>query len=299
MNARLVDPMAVLGLLNGYTRKLDRHDFPHGSIPERAAHFVPGTGDLRRHANLTGIVGSNAMGIDTFSFDAAQKHPLGTIAMDRFGRVFRYAQNAGVEVAPGKLYQNAAPIPDHLALTSVAEAIGAGGMDNPIVVTPAATGGAANLYAEGSLVVSDGLGKGYCYHVNGHAAITASTAFNLFLDPDDRVQVAFDSTTRYGLHHNAYKNLILVPTARTGLIVGVGVSACTALYYGWVQSRGIASVLINGTPAVTSPVANSATTTGAVDVWTTAAAAVTITPVGHMMQVGVSTKYNAVFLTID
>lgn len=299
MKAYLVDPLAALGLKLGYSRPLDRHDFPHGSIPNRAGMFVPGTGELRRHANLGVVVPGAATSVDTFSFHAAQQHPLGTLAVDKIGRVYRYACIGGVTAAVGKLYQQAAPIPDHLALTAVAEAIGAGSAADPITVTPGATAGAANLYSEGLLSISDGTGAGLAYRVSGHKAITASVAFNLYLDPDDRIAVALDSTSRYGLTHSVYQNIILVPTARTGVICGVAVSPATNGYYGWVQSRGPCAVLINGTPAVTSPVANSATTTGAVDVWTTAAAAVTITPVGHMMQVGVSTKFNVVFLNID
>lgn len=299
MKAYLVDPMAWAGMQAGYSRPLDRHDFPHGHIPDRVGLGVPGVGEMRRFANLGVLAPTHGTPVDTFSFLSTQSHPLGTVAVDRCGRVFRYQQAGAVTIAPGKLYQGAAPIPLHLALTAVAESIGAGSALDPIVVTPGATAGAANLYAEGYFNISDGTGVGYTYRVSSHPEITASVAFNLYLDPDDRINVALDTTSRYGLIHNPYKNTILVPTARTGLIVGVGVSVCTNAYYGWIQSRGPCGVLINGTPAVTSPVANSATTTGAVDVWTTAAAAVTITPVGHMMQVGVSTKYNMVMLTID
>lgn len=299
MKAYLTDPLAVLGLKLGYTRPLDRHDFPHGSIPDRAGLFIPGTGEMRRHANISALLGTGAVAVDTLSFTSDQKHPLGTVAVDRCGRVFRYTQAGGVDIVPGKLYQSAVAIPFHLALTAVAEAIGAGSQTDPIVVTPGATGGAANLYAEGTLVISDGTGVGYCYRVSGHPAITASVAFNLYLDPDDRIAVALDSTSRYGLIHNPWKNVLVTPTTNTGLIIGVGVSLLTTVYYGWVQSRGPAAVLINGTPSVTAPVANSVTTIGAVDIWTTAAAAVAVTPVGRMMQTGVSTKYNQVFLTID
>jgi hypothetical protein len=93
--------------------------------------------------------------------------------------------------------------------------------------------------------------------------------------------------------------VILVPTTATAKVAGVAGCILTSGEYGWLQTRGPCSVLINGTPAVTSPVVYSGTTTGAVDVWTTAAAAVTTEPIGHMMQVGVSTKFNFVFLTID
>jgi hypothetical protein len=201
------------------------------------------------------------------------------------------------------VYQSAAPIPDHLALTSAAQAVGDGGPGAPIVVTPAATGGAANLYAEGTLTVSVGPDPGRTYRIGGHPAITASVAFNLYLNRDDRVQVAWTTATHYGLHHNPYKTIIVTPTANTAKVVGVPASIIaantTAENYGWIQTRGACAVLINGTPAITAPVANSGTTIGAVDVWTTAAAAVAVTPVGYMMQVGVSTEYNAVFLTLD
>ena len=68
--------------------------------------------------------------------------------------------------------------------------------------------------------------------------------------------------------------------------------------YGWLQTWGVASCLINGTPAVTAPVVNSATTAGALDVWT-AAAQPTASLVGEMCQVGVSGKNNFVFLKIE
>jgi hypothetical protein len=68
--------------------------------------------------------------------------------------------------------------------------------------------------------------------------------------------------------------------------------------YGWIQTWGPVSALINGTPAVTAPVINSATTAGALDVWT-AAAQPTSSLVGEMMQVGVSGEANHVFLKID
>ena len=49
---------------------------------------------------------------------------------------------------------------------------------------------------------------------------------------------------------------------------------------------------------ITAPVMNGLTTAGSVDVWT-AAAQPTSNLLGHMMQVGVSTKYNFVYLAID
>jgi len=234
-----------------------------------------------------------ATGGGTFDSSSTQKHPLGTRAMTKDGRVFRYAVAGAVDTVAGSLYQQAAVVTAHLANTPPVVAVGA----TSFVYTPGAATGVANLYAEGYLQVDTTPGNGYTYLVSGHDAIASSTAFTLFLK--DPIQVALTASSRVGLMPNAYKNVIVCPTAITGRVAGVAPCIITATQYGWLQTRGPASVLINGTPAVTSPVANSGTTAGAVDVWTTAAAAVVVTPVGYMMQVGVSTKNNMVFLTID
>lgn len=230
---------------------------------------------------------------DTFSTGTSdQLHSLGTRGYTRDGRRFRYAQVAAATVA-GSLYQGAAPIANHLANTPPAVAIGA----TSFSYTPGATAGAANLYAEGYLQVDTTPGEGYTYVVSGHAAITSSTAFTLFLA--DPIQIALTTSSRVGLRHNLYKNAIVCPTTKTAQVVGVSPALIsTAAYYGWFQTWGPCSTLINGTPAVTAPVINSATTAGAVDVWT-AAAQPTSSLVGEMMQVGVSTKLNFVFLNID
>jgi hypothetical protein len=91
--------------------------------------------------------------------------------------------------------------------------------------------------------------------------------------------------------------VIQCPTAKTGPVVGVAAYVIKASQFGWLQTWGPCSVLINGTPAVTAPVINGGTTAGSVDVWTTAAQA-TASYLGEMMQVGVSTKNNFVFLKI-
>ena len=242
---------------------------------------------------MANLRGASISGQDIFTSSTTQQHLLGTYRETSDGRGFRYAQAGGVDTAAGKLYQSAAPIANHLANTPPAVAIGA----TSFVYTPGNTAGAANLYAEGYLQVDTTPGQGYTYQVSSHAAIVASTAFTLYLK--DAIQVALTTDSRVGLSHNPYKNVILVPTTNTGKVVGVAPTIIGDTEFGWLQTRGPASVLINGTPGITAPVANSGTTTGAVDVWTTAAAAVAVTPVGYMMQTGVSTKYNFVFLTID
>jgi hypothetical protein len=233
------------------------------------------------------------IGQDQFVSSATQLHPLGTVALGCDGvRMYRYAQAGASDLVAGNLLQAAAPLPNHLANTPPAVAIGG----TSFSYTPGATGGAENLYAEGFLQVDTTPGNGLMYQVSGHAAITASTAFTLKLA--EAIVVALTTSSRVGLHTHPYKNVIQTPTTITAKVVGAAGYVITAAQYGWVQTHGPAALLINGTPAITAPVINGATTAGTVDVWT-AAAQPTANLVGHMMQVGVSTKNNAVFLCID
>lgn len=231
-------------------------------------------------------------GQDGYSSSATQVHPLGQRATTKDGRVFRYAQCGATDTVAGSVYQSAAPIANHLANTPPAVSVGALSFS----YTPGATGGAANLYAEGYLQVDTTPGNGYTYQVSGHAAITSSTAFTLNLV--DPIQVALTTSSRVGLVHNPYKNVIVMPTTATAAVAGVAPYVITAAQFGWVQTWGPASVLINGTPGVGIGVVISATTAGAVDV-AAVAAEVNVRIIGHMMQVGVSTKNNFVNLKIS
>jgi hypothetical protein len=250
--------------------------------------------------NVTIYGGSHADAVDIGSWTADQKHPLGTMAIGKDGSIYRYCQAGAADLVVGNIVQKAAPIPLHLALTSAAMPIGQSQPALPIfqtVVTPGATAGAANLYAEGYLLISDGPGNGYRYTISGHPAIVASTAFTLTLEEPIR-DVAFTTATRYGLIHHNYKNVIQTPTTITAPVVGGVVAPIVATNYGWLLTKGLFAALINGTPAVTAPVINSATTAGGVDVWT-AGAQPTANIVGRMAQVGVSGKNNAIYLSVD
>lgn len=229
---------------------------------------------------------------DTFTSSATQMHPLGTRGYTSDGRRFRYAQAGASDTVAGSLYQSSAPIANHLANTPPAVAIGA----KSFTYTPGNTAGAANLYAEGYMQVDTTPGNGYTYVVSGHAAITGSTAFTLNLV--DAIQVALTTSSRVGLVSNAYKNVIVAATTVTAAAVGVSPCVLTTVQYGWLQTWGPCSSLINGTPGVGIGVVSSATTAGAFDV-AAVAAEINVRILGRMIQVGVSTKNNMVFLSID
>lgn len=235
---------------------------------------------------------ANAYGQDGFTSSSTQLHPLGARAVTKDGRVFRYSQAGAVSTVAGSVYQSAAPIANHLANTPPAVAVGA----TSFSYTPGATAGAANLYAEGYLQIDTTPGNGYTYRVSGHAAISSSTAFTLVLE--DPIQVPLTTLSRVGLIHNPYKNVIVNPTTATAAVAGVAPYVINTTEYGWLQTWGPCSTLINGTPGVGIGVVISATTAGAVDV-AAVAAEINVRIIGHMMQVGVSGKNNFVNLKIS
>jgi hypothetical protein len=228
-------------------------------------------------------------------FDSVQRLPLGTRAIDRFGRSYRYVKAGAVDLVAGDCIQGPAIAANHLANTPPAVAIGA----RSFTYTPGATAGAADLYKGGFLQVDTTPGQGRMYGVRTHLAFASATAFTLELEDDDTPRVALTTSSRVGLIKNPYDGVIQFPvTTATGLLVGVAVAAIPASNFGWIQTWGPAAVLINGTPALGAMVVSpSATTAGSVDVITTTNL-VTAQIVGRMIQVGVSTKNNAVYLTI-
>jgi len=224
-----------------------------------------------------------------------QEHPLGARGEAPDGRVYRYCKAAATLVA-GNCIQSAAAIPDHIATVMTAAAVGA----TSITFTPGGTGGAADLYAGGYLASDTTPGHGITYTVEGHAAITASTAFTLRLHPNDPIKVAIATGSRLSLIHNLYKNVIQFPvTTATGSLVGVAPYAITSGEYGWLQTRGLASVLTTGTPALGAMVMIPGSVAGSCQVVVAAGTLIVAQIVGHMAQVGQDGKTCWVRLTIS
>jgi hypothetical protein len=218
---------------------------------------------------------------------------LGWAVRTRDGRTFRFCRMGAVAGVAGSVYQASAPVANHLALTPSAAAIGATGVS----LTLGATAATQNQYAEGWLQVDTTPGNGIMYGVDSHLAISSSGTGTINLTKDDAIQVALTGSSRVGLIANPFADIIVCPTTVTNIPVGVPLFAIPIGQYGWVQTWGPCAVLINGTPAVGAAVVISGTTSGAVDVGTVAAELNT-RHIGWMMQVGVSTKNNAVMLRL-
>jgi hypothetical protein len=224
-------------------------------------------------------------------YSSVQLAPLGSKAVTSDGRIFRYCKVGATALVPGKLYDGNVTVANHqnLAVTAVA-AIGA----TSVTCTLGATAATANQYANGILVVNDETGQGHSYLIKSNPAANLSASIVITLS--DPLIVALDTTSEVSLMLNPYQGLTLhIAGTETGIPVGVGVTPVTALYYGWIQTRGMVSCLSDATPAtVGAAVAASTTTDGSTTLGTGV-----LCPIGYAPILQVSTEYTPIFLTID
>lgn len=235
---------------------------------------------------------AQSVGQDDFVSSATPAARPGTRAVSDDGRVFVYVQAGAADLVAGNCIQSSAIVANHLANTPPAVAIG----DKSFTYTPGATAGAAGLYSDGLLQIDTTPGNGYTLEVSGHGAITSATAFALTLK--DPVQVALTSSSRVGLIANPYKGVIQFPvTTATGTLVGVATYIISATQWGWIQTWGLCSTLIAGTPALGAMVLAPSSAAGAAIIMTTTNLVVAQI-VGTMAQIGADGKNNFVFLRI-
>lgn len=230
------------------------------------------------------------LGSDSFTASATPLHRIGTRAVDKQGRVYRYARAGASDLVAGNVLQSAAIIPNHLANTPPVVALGA----NTFTYTPGNTAAAVGFYENGFMQVDTTPGNGYTYGVDSHPAIVGNTAFAISLKTDEGIQIALTASSRVGLSPSLWRDVIQFPvTTATGSVCGVAVMVIPATQYGWVGTWGRFSVLIAGTPALGAGVMTPSTVAGSVAVVTTTNLVVA-QYVGNMAQVGVDTKNNFV-----
>ncbi len=200
--------------------------------------------------------------IDIYTQSVSQVFPLGTKLV--YGEeTYRYAQMGAGTVEIGAVCQAVIPLAGHIAETgTVAQAIG----DTQMTFTPNTVTTddlAANELQDGHAFYYDGTGEGHIYKVKSHPAIIGGQAGVLtLLDPIRIVNAAGSAIT---VTHNKYKSVIIVPdTSTTAVPVGVTVIAVTTLYYFWLQTKGPACVLVDGTIIMGQEVRSSEDDEGAV-----------------------------------
>lgn len=211
---------------------------------------------------------------------------LGALATTGDGRYFRYVQNGAVLMVPGKLQQAIPEVTANENLAVAAAAIGATSVTTTTTVTVT-----ANQYAGGYVVVTTTPGQGYMYQIGSHPATTAAVLTVQLVDP---ITVALTTSSVIDLVASPFMGIVVNPTTATANVVGVAVQALPINGFGWIQTKGVTSVLAQGTIVVGEQVAASSTTAGAV-----VATSGVLAAVGRAVTGIATTEYGAVDLNLS
>lgn len=221
-----------------------------------------------------------------------QLHDLGQEATDLNGRQYRYVK-AGGAVAAGGLVVAAANTANHIgARATNSAAIG----DEVIEVTVGATAVTEDQYKGGTIVINAGTGIGQQFRIKGNTAASSSGTTKVYIE--GAVKVALSSSdSKAHLLPNKFNG---VTTSATAALRRVGVAhvALASGEYGWVGTRGVFGVLVEGSAvAIADPVIPSATTAGAVEGIGSVAATDQI--VGIAVQAGTTAQVSGVDLNLE
>lgn len=233
---------------------------------------------------------------EIYATSAAQKYPLGQDIVTPDGRRYVYAKNGGVALSVARAVQQSVVVSGHETALAVAAdaAVGA----TSVTLTNATTAITANMYKSGYMFLKDG----QMLLIKSHPAESTGSGSCVFtLVDEDALRVALTTASRAGLRKNRYDGVLVAPTTPTGVVAGVTVAAVSADYYCWLQTKGPANVLTNGTLIRGLGIARSGTTPGAVDVYplNSVGASGQEQMLGTVMTVGTTAEYSLVDLNIN
>lgn len=230
-------------------------------------------------------------GINPFEDSTEQKHPLGSVGVTNDGRTYRYAQAAGTAVEQGTLCIAADITTNHEDIAVNTATVG----DKQITATLGATAITAGEYDEGFVNVTDDTGQGTMYRIKNCPATALST--DVIITLEDPIRTTFIAGTTVTLVRNKFRDILVSDGTITDLPVGVPNAQIAIDAYGWVQTGGYCSILVDSTD--TTPGAEITvgdTTAGGVETRATTEICVGIQPAGAGADVG---EYGVFDLTLD
>jgi hypothetical protein len=234
---------------------------------------------------------------------ATQQAPLGQRLMLEDGREFRYAKMGASAVTKGKVCQAAVQGADHIKDLAVPTAVAAGA--SAVVLTNGGTTAVTvDMFKDGYVYFNDcgaGTGEGQIHRIKSNSAAATGAALTITFYDGETLTTALTTAAEAGIIKNPYGDVVVAATTYTAPVVGVTVRDMTAAYYGWLQTKGIAAVLTNGTVVLGAQVVPGATTAGSVDVMpqNSVDAAVKVPSLGIVAGVAASTEYSCVLLSIQ
>ena len=225
-----------------------------------------------------------------------QKFPIGSMIWDpSIDAVYRYVE-FGNTTAAGDMIQAEGPDGAHDDLNSNGTGSGASQAKGATLISFSDTITLVkDEYAGGFMKIETGTGAGYRYPIKSHDAPASNALFTLW---DPGLALAISGAT-VALIKSRYKEVIQMPTTVTGVLVGAGLGVGADGSFGWVQTRGPAAVLTDGTVVIGQHVRASDGVAGAVEPLDRDGTAEDEAEVGYVMDVGPTTEFSLIFLTLE
>jgi len=260
------------------------------------------------------IIGTPQVGadIDIYDTGSSPKYAVGFGFTRADGAKYRYAHfgattNRGVLASTdvdesNLIYTDAARM---VALTAnlvdvEGETITPNSIDSRYMqVTVTAT---ADQFAGGYVSINSGTGIGFTYRIKGNTATDDPSSDDCRLELYDKIVVAIDSNSGLQLCGSRYANLEIVDDSDDRLAAGVTVTNNSSSGYGWVQTRGVATVLQDATlPTTGDTVYVSSNTDGAIcgTVLLATSTHQRFQRVGQCIHPATATYYSCVFLELE
>lgn len=208
--------------------------------------------------SLSGAI--QIFGSTTREVGSSQLHAIGQLGITADGRRYRYTENGAVALVAGQLCIATDVTANHEDLAVNTAAVG----DKTVTVTLGATAVVANDYAGGYLNVIDETGQGVNYLIDQCPAADASASIVIGLH--EPIVTAFADATTVTLYRNPYKEVIVSDGTQADMPVGVPNFAIPANEFGWLQTGGICSILVDTNDTTAGqPITIGDTESGAVE----------------------------------
>lgn len=184
-----------------------------------------------------------------FDESADQKHALGTVRWTDDGRKFVYCQATAAAIAAGLCVSKAVAV----QACTIAAADAAINLIGARTVTLTLTGApTANLYRDGTLILTAGTGLGESYKIKGNTAddVPASGRCTFYLY-DKLATTHVAASTTVDVIANPYDGVLINPAVANAAattqekVLGITTRSITASYYFWAQVRGLASMMLD------------------------------------------------------
>ena len=256
---------------------------------------------MARNDNLNyeigGILGGSAEGNQgIYEESSTAKYPLGQKLELIDGRVFRYA-NFDAACTVGKLVG-----PDFSTggAVEISDGTISNGGAGSTVVTLTASGSSgppadfqgvsANDYAGSYLHITDDAGEGFTYRIKTNGAASSDAVEFTLYDPI--ITALSTGATDFAITPGPFNNVHAATAGTDFLVSGVTMVSMTSGYFGWIQTKGIATCLADNAWAVGHQLTTSDGVAGAVQ----PKDAQTEPIVGYALAVVANTEYGPLML---